>query len=111
MMTRRYREGQLVRARRLRRATLQSVRDSLNRSFVGMLAAMDKFALMLDYLRDVGSREALNESSVAQRGIPSAEQRSRGAIPRRPRPLATEGFWCSDRPETESAPRGAHTNF
>lgn len=49
-MTRRYRDGRLVRARRLRRASLQNARNLVLQRVEGMLQAVDRFSLMLDAL-------------------------------------------------------------
>jgi len=56
MKVRRYRDGRLIRSRQWRRATLQSERDLVLRRLGGMLAAIDRFELMLRALRIAGSQ-------------------------------------------------------
>ena len=46
-MTRRYRDGRLVRARRVRRASLQSVRNLVVLRHGGNLCALDRFNVMI----------------------------------------------------------------
>ena len=53
MIARRYREGRLVRSRRLRRATLQNDRNLALLKLGAMLKTLDRFSLMLDALRAI----------------------------------------------------------
>lgn len=62
-MTRRYRDGRLVRARRLRRAALQNARNLVLQRVTGMVEAVDRFSLMLDTLNDSRSSAAVIESA------------------------------------------------
>jgi hypothetical protein len=59
-MMRRYRLGRLVRARRLRRATLQSERDLVLARIAGILQTVDRFSQMLAALQS-GQRAAAIE--------------------------------------------------
>ncbi|WP_162520663.1 hypothetical protein [Pseudaquabacterium pictum] len=60
-MTRRFRDGRLVRARRLRRASLQNERNLALQRVEGMLQAVDRFSLMLDALASQTRRAAAEE--------------------------------------------------
>ena len=67
MIARRYREGRLVRSRRLRRATLENARNLALLKVDAMLETLDRFTLMLAVLRALAepateSPETGNES-------------------------------------------------
>lgn len=61
MMTRRYRDGRLVRSRRLRRASLQNARNLVLQRVTGMVEAVDRFALMLGALSAKERTTAVDE--------------------------------------------------
>jgi hypothetical protein len=68
-MMRRYRLGRLVRARRLRRATLQNERNLVLLRIAGIVQSVDRFSQMLEALQS-GQRDAAIESGGAPTGGP-----------------------------------------
>jgi hypothetical protein len=58
VIRRRIRDGRQVQARKLRRATLQSERNSVLLRLGGMLATVDRFALLVQALRSAGEAAA-----------------------------------------------------
>lgn len=66
MKVRRYRDGRLVSARRLRRATLESARNLVLQRIGGMLVHVDRFGLMLEALRADGQQAAATDATETQ---------------------------------------------
>lgn len=62
MIVRRYRDGRLVRARRLHRSTLRNDRNLVGLRIAGMLLSIDRFGLMLRTLRDAAGQQEAPDS-------------------------------------------------
>jgi hypothetical protein len=80
-MMRRYRLGRLVRARRLRRASLENARNLVLERIGGMLAAMDRFSAMVEALRADGQMPAATETDGTRAAGCSAAADQHGAEP------------------------------
>jgi hypothetical protein len=81
VIEKRYRMGRLVRARRLRRATLENARNLVLERIDGMLATMDRFSAMVVALRADGQTPAATETDGTRAARCSAAADQHGAEP------------------------------
>jgi hypothetical protein len=95
-MLRRYRLGRLVRARRLRRATLESARNLVLERIGGMLAAMDRFSAMVEALRADCQLPAATEKDGTRAAGCSAAAGQYGAEPETHSTASTGGILAID---------------